>query len=185
MEMSVQLLNGLLTTRPGLDKYVIIRFLHELGIAGVTTHDLNAFIYQHQDVFEWRLGDGSSRLWFVKGGTSSVPSAPATPERRATVSEFHQLSSPYPWQLRALDAWKKAGYVGVVEAVTGAGKTRVALQAIADAVQAGYFACVIVPTIELMRQWHKEIDKQLIDGLGLPIRLAHLGGGESGSLDGR
>ena len=185
MELSVQLLNGLLTIKPGLDKYVIVRLLHELGITGVTTHDLNAFIYQHQDVFEWRLGDGSSRLWFVKGGISSVPPAPATPVRRSTVSESRQRLDLYPWQQRALGEWQKAGHVGVVEAVTGAGKTRLALQAIADAVQAGYFACVIVPTIELMRQWHKEIDKQLIDGLGLPIRLAHLGGGESGLLDGR
>lgn len=59
----------------------------------------------------------------------------------------------YPWQRRALQAWRRAGYRGVVQAVTGAGKTRVGVAAIAEALADGRRAVVIVPTLVLVKQW--------------------------------
>ncbi|MGB3954683.1 MAG: DEAD/DEAH box helicase family protein [Brooklawnia sp.] len=60
--------------------------------------------------------------------------------------------SLYDWQLEALAAWEDAGRRGVVQAVTGTGKTRVGLAAIDNARRAGRQTVVIVPTLALVRQ---------------------------------
>lgn len=63
----------------------------------------------------------------------------------------------YRWQHQALDAWYRCGRRGVIEAVTGSGKTDVALTAIEHAVERGLFALVIVPSRVLMEQWHERL----------------------------
>jgi superfamily II DNA or RNA helicase len=60
----------------------------------------------------------------------------------------------YRWQLDALMSWLRCGRRGVVEAVTGSGKTDVALAAAADALRRGRFVLVVVPSRVLMEQWH-------------------------------
>src|SRR3954463_5004195 len=60
----------------------------------------------------------------------------------------------YRWQLDALVAWLRCGRRGVIEAVTGSGKTDVAIAAISDALRRGRFVLVLVPTRVLMEQWH-------------------------------
>lgn len=57
------------------------------------------------------------------------------------------------WQVEALDAWAAHGRAGVVEAVTGTGKSRVGVEAIREAVDDDYTAVVVVPTVELVHQW--------------------------------
>ncbi len=47
----------------------------------------------------------------------------------------------------------------MIEAVTGSGKTDVALTAIEDAVGRGLFALVIVPSRVLMEQWHERLGR--------------------------
>lgn len=69
----------------------------------------------------------------------------------------------YPWQQDALEAWAGRGQRGVVQAVTGAGKTRVGVAAIAEAVASGVPAVVLVPTLVLQRQWIKSLDELLPD----------------------
>jgi len=56
-------------------------------------------------------------------------------------------------------AWHRCGRRGVVEAVTGSGKTDVALTAIEDAVGRGLFGLVIVPSRVLMEQWHERLTR--------------------------
>ncbi|MBT6446047.1 MAG: DEAD/DEAH box helicase, partial [Acidimicrobiaceae bacterium] len=63
----------------------------------------------------------------------------------------------YEWQLDALTAWLACGRRGVVEAVTGSGKTDMALAAIADAHRRGLFVMVVVPTRVLIAQWHERL----------------------------
>ncbi len=63
----------------------------------------------------------------------------------------------YRWQRAALEKWKAAGYRGVVEAVTGTGKTRVGIKAIQEALELGGCAHVLVPTIDLQEQWCREL----------------------------
>src|SRR5690349_24873924 len=84
------------------------------------------------------------------------------------------LSSPdrklYRWQLDALVAWVGCGRRGVVEAVTGAGKTDVAIAAASDALRRGRFVLVLVPSRVLMEQWHATL-RAALPG----VRIGRLG----------
>lgn len=76
---------------------------------------------------------------------------------------------PRPYQEEALAAWLGAERRGVVVLPTGAGKTQVALMAIERAQRA---TLVVVPTLDLVRQWYD----LLRACFGEPVGL--LGGGE-------
>ncbi|MGH2522851.1 MAG: DEAD/DEAH box helicase [Anaerolineales bacterium] len=58
---------------------------------------------------------------------------------------------PHPYQLEALEAWLAAGARGSVVLPTGAGKTFLAIHAIARLVRS---TLVVVPTIDLLHQWY-------------------------------
>jgi len=59
-----------------------------------------------------------------------------------------------PYQRAALTAWRDADDRGIVELPTGSGKTVVAVAAIAAL---GRPALVVVPTIDLLEQWRREL----------------------------
>ncbi|MEC9089297.1 MAG: DEAD/DEAH box helicase [Actinomycetota bacterium] len=67
----------------------------------------------------------------------------------------------YRWQLEALISWLKCGRRGIIEAVTGAGKTNVAIRAAADAHRRGLFVLVVVPSRVLMEQWSESLKQAL------------------------
>lgn len=62
-------------------------------------------------------------------------------------------SALYSWQLAALASWAEHGRHGIVEAVTGSGKSRVGALAISEALTQGYAVLVVVPTRVLSDQW--------------------------------
>jgi len=78
------------------------------------------------------------------------------------------LRTPFPHQSEALSAWNAAKGRGVVVLPTGAGKTFVAVLAILAKQRS---SLVVVPTLDLMAQWH--------DGLGaaLDVEVGLIGGG--------
>ena len=86
------------------------------------------------------------------------------------MSEAQHLAPLYHWQLDALTSWLRCGRRGVIEAVTGSGKTDVALAAIADARRRGRFVLVVVPSRVLMEQWHLRLSNAFPDA-----RLGRLG----------
>ena len=126
-------------------------------------------LYGNQDRF---YGSGSPVRWRIR---ASGPAAPkkgpkidASGKRklkRTEVTETYQAIAPdaklpslaslklYPWQKEALQAWKDADRRGIVSAVTGAGKTRVALGAIRDQLGRRGKVVIVVPTKTLQRQW--------------------------------
>ncbi|MBY4111454.1 DEAD/DEAH box helicase [Rhodococcus fascians] len=65
------------------------------------------------------------------------------------------------WQKEAFEAWRGAGNRAIVEAVTGTGKTRVGVAAIVSARSLNQQVLVVVPTIDLLEQWHSEVKQQL------------------------
>jgi superfamily II DNA or RNA helicase len=75
------------------------------------------------------------------------------------------------YQQAALDAWRDHGRRGSVVLPTGSGKTFLGIQAIADA----GVATLVVPTIDLMNQWHATLTNAFGDQLSKPIGV--LGGG--------
>jgi superfamily II DNA or RNA helicase len=89
----------------------------------------------------------------------------------------------YPWQREALDWWQARGHRGVVEAVTGAGKTRLAVAAIERQLRRAEPAVVVVPTKDLLRQWKRELERWLVGELGLRISVGLLGDDRKDTLD--
>ncbi len=77
--------------------------------------------------------------------------------------------TPRPYQAEALAAWLAAERRGVVVLPTGAGKTQVAMMAIERARRA---TLVVVPTLDLVRQWYDLLRATFGEPIGL------LGGGE-------
>ncbi len=67
----------------------------------------------------------------------------------------------YAWQRDALGSWREHQHRGIVQAVTGTGKTRVGLAAIDSARRARRRAVVLVPTLALKQQWELAIVQHL------------------------
>lgn len=66
------------------------------------------------------------------------------------------------WQATALDRWRAAGHRGIVEAITGTGKSLVGVAAIHETVVVGGGkALVLVPTRALLKQWALTLRKSL------------------------
>lgn len=86
------------------------------------------------------------------------------------VSSNFDFAELYEWQRQALRAWSAQQYRGVIEAVTGAGKTRVGIAAIAQALRLGMKVTVLVPTSELQDQWvatlRRDLSKASVGRLG-------------------
>jgi superfamily II DNA or RNA helicase len=74
------------------------------------------------------------------------------------------------YQTEALEAWREHRERGVVELPTGSGKTVVAIGAMAAL---GTPTLVVVPTIDLLEQWHGELDAEF----GETTAIGRLGGG--------
>jgi len=85
----------------------------------------------------------------------------------------------YRWQFEALISWLRCGRRGIVEAVTGSGKTNVALAAAADANRRGLFVLVVVPSRVLMNQWAFHLAQALPD-----CRIGRLGDTFSDGVNG-
>lgn len=64
---------------------------------------------------------------------------------------------PHAWQLDAQRWWVARGRRGIIEAVTGTGKTLVGIAAIADALRRRERVLVLVPTIVLQQQWAERV----------------------------
>ena len=95
-----------------------------------------------------------------------------TVEDRVLATDPRPLSTDYElreYQREALSAWHDAGDRGVLELPTGSGKTVVAIGAMAEL---GVPTLVVVPTIDLLEQWERELREEFGDPVG------RLGGGE-------
>lgn len=81
------------------------------------------------------------------------------------------------WQAEALDSWHRSQCQGVVEAVTGAGKTMIGITAAFEAFRQGVKVLVLVPTAELQNQWQQRLLETLPQA-----EVGTLGNGRSDSL---
>ncbi len=84
------------------------------------------------------------------------------------------------WQVDAFAAWAAAGCRGVVEAVTGTGKTRLAIAAVRACLARDGRAVVLAPTLDLVDQWVRELRALVPDA-----SIGRLGGGHDDDLHDR
>jgi len=132
--------------------------------ATLTVPQLTRILLGHPDLF--RSTDRNHTSWAL----SPRPTGTAPTPRRFV----DRTPPPRAWQSAALDAWTAADHRGIVQAITGAGKTLVGIIAIRDAAAAGLRSLVLVPTTPLLTQW----EQSLLDALpGIRVELA--GGGQN------
>jgi superfamily II DNA or RNA helicase len=81
--------------------------------------------------------------------------------KQTKVNVIRSDSVNYQWQEKALGAWEEAGRRGIIEAVTGTGKTHVGIKAIKNTQTSAYrvLPLIVVPTIPIMLQWESKIEK--------------------------
>jgi superfamily II DNA or RNA helicase len=83
--------------------------------------------------------------------------------KKANNSDFKKNSSKVlmDHQLAVLQSWRDNGRKGIIDHVTGAGKTITAISAIKEWIQDGKSALVLVPSTLLQRQWLSEIRNEI------------------------
>lgn len=86
---------------------------------------------------------------------------------------LHDTREPHEYQTEALTAWDHAGQCGSIVLPTGAGKTFVAIHAIARVKRS---AAIVAPTIDLLHQWYA----RLVNAFGCEIGVYY--GGEKNVL---
>ncbi len=124
----------------------------------------------------FRCGRGHPARWWLAG----EPSRGARPARAGPVATDVAPSALrlYPWQAEALRSWERAGRRGVIEAVTGTGKTMVGVAAACAELRRRGQVLVLVPTIELAHQWVAELATRVPDR----VRVGQLGAGWTDDL---
>ena len=135
--------------------------------------------HRYRDLLNWageRNREGQATLESTTQTISAVEDA-ARAYREFNLSPAVTIE-PREYQQAALTAWMDHDRRGSVVLPTGSGKTFLGIQAIADA---GVSTLVVVPTIDLMNQWHATLSNafgdQLPDGVGV------LGGGSHNVTD--
>lgn len=64
----------------------------------------------------------------------------------------------YPFQQDAVDAWARAGHIGLLEMATGTGKTRTACACVGKIMELGTaLIIVVVPSVHIGKQWIEEL----------------------------
>ena len=115
------------------------------------------------------------RWWLAQSNPDADETSPQVASSRAAAFDRPRL---YAWQRDALAGWAAAQHRGVVEAVTGSGKTMLGVAAATDELARRGQVLVIVPTVELMHQWRRQMTPALPPGYSIGC----LGDGETGSF---
>lgn len=147
-------LHQILSAEPELNKYHLESELYQYGWRSISTSDINSVLYSQRRLF--KRDDDTPPNWHALGDGRPTSTKPQK-------DEFTYYCGPplRDWQREAFDAWKKAGRRGVVEAVTGTGKTAVGIVAAADAASRDLRTYILVPTRDLLDQWHKKLTQEL------------------------
>ena len=167
----------MLDQRPGLTAAEIAALLPTASPDAHRRHDPRAVtlaLFNGRGVF--RCDRSLPQKWWLAAGREGTDE-PASQVAKIRVAAFDR-SRLYAWQRDALASWAAANYRGVVEAVTGSGKTMLGVAAAADELSRRGQVLVIVPTIELMHQWHRHMRPALPPGYSVGC----LGDSETGSF---
>ncbi len=133
-------LNDVFASEPATRDWVLTR----RNVEAILSRDRRFICYEGQ----WRLTAATGEN-HARPESEPIPVSPLRTGFTLTLRK---------WQADALTAWEASGRRGIVQAVTGAGKTRVGLAAIAEHLRsASARVAVLVPTIELQTQWIAEL----------------------------
>ncbi len=153
---AVEEVSAALDDEPGRTPVELRDALRAVGRISITSADVATVLRSHPARFRPDASD-PQRWW------------PARGESRAERRNAGRIPPLYAWQAEALAAWRQQGGRGVVEAVTGTGKTMVGIAAAADEMVRGGQVCILVPTAELLRQWHDVLGRYLPAGASVGV----------------
>lgn len=151
----MQALVDILESKPFVNKYQLQNQLQFNGAGDFTTSNINSILYNNQTVFV--PNDHSLPLWRLRKGVSNKSVSLLSSSLQFVNLQFYEGFTPRAWQTEALSAWISQGRKGIIEAVTGTGKSIVGVLAAADAIAREHKVLIIVPGIELQKQWENLI----------------------------
>jgi superfamily II DNA or RNA helicase len=166
-------LHRILKRTPRQTKYDLRKALAKLGW-DIATSQINSVLYGYRDLFEH--GGESLPVW--RAIQTPVSKTRRTVPQKTPELGYYRGPSPREWQQEAIEAWQAAGRRGVIEAVTGTGKTTVGILAAADAAARGLRIMIVVPGLDLLDQWYRKLTKELP-----ALSVGRLGGGHKDSLE--
>ena len=117
------------------------------------------------------IDEASTRVRQLVEARARVRSSTSTPAGAVRELPRRHLQ---PHQNAVIENWVLNGHRGIIDHVTGAGKTVTALSAIRRWVTDGRPALILVPTELLAKQWQKEISRDLAD---IPVNVMMAGAG--------
>lgn len=138
---------------PGLTAREYAKRLKAVGVQDAHRSSVNGIFYRNRNIFS--KDDSYIPRWFLfqKVGKVELRTSHASGRSKLTHADIEL----YAWQKEALNIWKSEHHRGVVEAVTGAGKSLVGIKAAIEQVHSGGFVLIIVPTLDLLGQWDKNL----------------------------
>lgn len=150
------LLTLLESDRPLLGGQIAVR-INQRGLqaTGVDRHSVNSALYSasNSDL----VGQSSDYGWQLTPAARDALTNAITNGLEDDVDVREELLLRR-WQERALDCWRSADHHGIVEAVTGAGKTIIGIAALREFLnQPSSRAAILVTTRELADQWHRQV----------------------------
>lgn len=152
--------------------------MQTLGFASVDKSIVNSTLYRHRQLFEFCKDNDNSPRWFLKDINATQHKDEELVRKVKLNKNTGAKLSLYHWQKEALEKWKAQNRQGVVEAVTGAGKTLIGIRATIEQIEEGGFVLVIVPSLELLRQWEIKLKENLPDA-----RIGTFGSGSQVTFD--
>jgi superfamily II DNA or RNA helicase len=169
VDVAAQVLAG---APDGMAVPALLRAVKAAGGAGVSRAALErALVRDRRFVRDDFLG---RQVWALDGDLAEDHGGEGPPVDVARPLDGLDLRD---WQVEAFAAWAAARCRGVVEAVTGAGKTRLAVAAVRACLAQGGRALVLVPTLDLLGQWRREVAAHVPGAL-----TGQLGGGQADDL---
>ncbi|MGH9181338.1 MAG: DEAD/DEAH box helicase, partial [Acidimicrobiales bacterium] len=137
--------------------------LRAQGRVSITAADVATVLQAHPGRFRVDISV-PPRWWSVNGCGDNGDNGDNGGNGATGATTTNRLPPLYAWQVEAMGAWLGRGGRGVIEAVTGTGKTMVGIAAAAQELARGGQVCVLVPTAELLRQWQVALARHLPPG---------------------
>ena len=158
-----------LIKHPGSSARQRVKRIKDRGLK-VTKTEVNRLLYSC-NIF-WSIGNSPPRWQLISGTQAAI-----VPQQKTA-----SPGSPYPfdlyaWQEAALTAWRDKNRKGVVEAITGSGKTLIGIAAALEELIDGGKVQILVPSTVLLNQWAARVEEYLPQ-----YELGRLGDGHHDNL---
>ncbi|TAK69429.1 MAG: hypothetical protein EPO13_05950 [Actinomycetota bacterium] len=167
------LIRSILAENPGLSAFEISTQLAAHGIR-LRSHQIKLELEGMTDATAARRPD-HRQAWSVRSGAAGIQ------PHHDSLNDDWEVTYRGPelrrWQIRALRSWRAADRRGVIEAITGTGKSLVGIKAVEEVVRDGGRALVVVPGVALLQQWRRGLEAEIRG-----IRIAALGDGASATF---